>query len=492
MAEPSPPAPPLERLSTGVPRLDQILRGGIPRGSVVLVAGAPGTGKTTLGNQLAFAHAAGGGRVIFASVLAETHDRLLAHMAGFTFFDSTRAGSSIQYLSLLGILEEEGMEAVLDALRRVVREQGAGLLVVDGTATVAELATSRLSFGRFVNRLQVQSALLGCTTLLLINPDPEAVGDLATHPDGLVVLRQERAGSRRMRTLEVAKLRGADPLGGHHEFAITETGVALYPRLEAALAPDPVAPEPTGDRLGFGLPGLDAMLGGGLLPGSSTLLMGTPGAGKTLTGLHLLVEGARRSERGLIAGFHESPERLIRTAAGVGLDLAGPVAAGLVQILWRPPLELSPDAWAWDLLAAVAAHRPHRLLVDALTDVERRIPGPDRPPDFVAALAGALRAAGVTTLFNAELSTLVGPELRVPLPAVSVALDALILLRHFEWGSRLQRLVSILKERETAFDPTIREFIIGAQGIVVGEPFGGATALLTGAPRTGLTPEHNA
>jgi circadian clock protein KaiC len=143
------------------------------------------------------------------------------------------------------------------------------------------------------------------------------------------------------------------------------------------------------------------MLGGGLLPGSSTLLMGTPGAGKTLTGLHLVVAGARRGERGLVAGFHESPDRLIRTATGIGLDLGRHVASGLVRILWRPPLELSPDAWVWELLAAVEEHRPTRLVVDALTDVERRIPGPDRPPDFVAALTGALRTAGVTTLVNA-------------------------------------------------------------------------------------------
>ena len=230
------------------------------------------------------------------------------------------------------------------------------------------------------------------------------------------------------------------------------------------------------------------MLGGGLPPGSSTLLMGTPGAGKTLTGLHLVVAGAQRGEPGLIAGFHEGPERLARTAAGIGLDLGSHVASGLVRILWRAPLELSPDAWAWALLAAVAEHRPRRLLVDALTDVERRIPGQGRPADFVAALTGALRAAGVTALFNAELSTLVGPELRIPLPAVSVALDALVLLRYFEQGSRLQRLVSVLKMRESAFDPTIRELVIGDQGIAVGGPFVGAGALLTGGPVPGSAP----
>ncbi len=405
---------------------------------------------------------------------------MIANLTSFGFFDPAAVGGGVRYLSVLPAVEE-GLDTVPRALREMVREAGATLLVVDGTAVVEDLAPSVLDFRHLTNRLQAQSAMLGCTTVLLINRDPNQFGASATHADGLIGLRQELVGDRRVRTLEVVKLRGVDHLGGRHEFSLQPTGVVVAPRLEAAMADAPPYAEPDGDRLGFGVPSLDAMLDGGLLPGSSTLLMGTPGAGKTLTGLHFAVAGARRGETALIAGFHERPERLARAAAGVGLDLAGPLAEGSVRVMWRPSLELSPDAWAWGLLAAVAEHRPRRLVVDALTDLERRIPGPNRPADFMAALTGALRAAGVATIFTAELATLVGPELRVPLPAVSVALDNIVLLRYFELASRLRRLVTVLKTRESAFDPAIRDFTIGNDGITVGGPFVGATAILTGA-----------
>jgi circadian clock protein KaiC len=469
--------PRLAQLPTGVPGLDTVLHGGIPIGSVVLVAGTPGTGKTTLGNQLAHVHAAAGGTAVFATAMAETHDRMLAHLAGFGFFDDRLVGRGVKYLNVLTEVRE-GIDALGSALLRIVREHQATLVVLDGTTVVADL-TSLLDFRQLVNRLQAQSALLGCTTVLLINRDLNEMSDVATAADGLIELRQELIGSRRARTLQVVKLRGVNHLGGYHEFVIGAGGIVVFPRLEAVRSDGEPPDDLEGERLGFGVPTLDAMLGGGLLPGSSTLLLGTPGAGKTLTGLHFLVEGARRGERGFIAGFHESPRRLIRAAARVGLDIGPFVERGLIRILWRPPLELSADAWAWDLLTAVAADQPVRLVVDAITDVERGLARSDRAPGFVAAFVEALRRAGVTVLVNAELGTLAGPELPVPLPAITTVLDTLILLRSFESGAQLHRLVSVLKERESAFDPVSRSFTIGEQGIAMGERHPGVPVLTT-------------
>jgi circadian clock protein KaiC len=273
-----------------------------------------------------------------------------------------------------------------------------------------------------------------------------------------------------------------DHLTGRHEFVISDAGIVVSPRLEALVAgsnlPD-AASVPR--RLSTGMSGLDAMLGEGLLAHSSTLLAGNPGAGKTLTGAHFIVAGAERGEPGLIAGFHESPQRLVATADAVGLDLGRLVDAGVVRILWQLPTELSPDAWAQTLLAAMAEQRPARLFVDALTDVQQHMVPSDRLGDYMTALVTVLRSAGVTSLFAAELDTLVGPELRIPIPTVSAILDNTILLRRFELGGQLQRLVSVIKMRQSAADSALRNFDITDAGITIGEPFSQATALLTGS-----------
>jgi circadian clock protein KaiC len=446
-----------------------------------LVAGPPGTGKTTLGNQLAYAHAAGGGSAVFATLLAESHDTMLANLRGFRFFDPALAGNRVRHLSLLDALEAEGLDGVLGAARRVVREAGATLLVVDGTAVIDGAPASALDLRRFAQRLQTLAPLLACTTVLLTSHDPGELSPLAAQVDGVVVLASERSHSRRVRTLEVLKLRGARHAEGLHEVAITEDGVTVYPRLEALAGGDRPAQGPD-LGLGTGVSGLDAMLGGGLMPLSSTLVLGTPGAGKTLLGLSFLAEGASRGERVLVAGFHETAADLARTAAGIGLDLGRHVEDGRLRVLWDPPLEVSVDAWAWRLLAAIAEHRPSRVFLDALTDVQRLIAVPERMPAYVAALVNELRARGATTLIAAEIDAYSDDRLAVPVPAASATMDNGVLLRHVELRSEMHRLVSVLKARRTPTDPAVRAFTIGSEGIAVAGPFAATSGLLTGRP----------
>jgi circadian clock protein KaiC len=372
----------------------------------------------------------------------------------------------------LAVLEQEGADGVVDAVWQSVRDHGATLLVIDGASVPAGFDA-----GPFVHRLQTRSAMLGCTTVLLAGSDDGTRA--AGHVDGVIELTNEPAGSRDARWLRVAKLRGSSYLSGRHRFAIGSTGVAVFPRLEAARADLEPAFADSRQRVPVGVPGLDAMLSGGLPSASSTLLLGTPGAGKTLLGLHFLAEGARRGEPGLIAAFNETGPALAATAERAGLELRSHMESGLVRVLWRPPLERSPDEWAWQLLAAIDEHKPKRLVVDAFTDLARLFVIPERQTRFASALANELRNRQVTTVFAMEIDAFAGPELAAPIPNISATMDNGILLRSAEVESELRRLVSVLKLRMSPFDQAIRGFTIGDGGIHVGDRVA-ATGLLTG------------
>jgi circadian clock protein KaiC len=292
--------PSLARLPTGVTGFDAITGGGLPTRRTLLVTGAPGTGKTTFGNQLAFAHASRGGHVIVATLLTETHDVLLENLQSFRFFDADLVGDRVHYLSLLTPLMEGGLDATIDVLRREVRQANATLLVVDGTAIADDFASSTFDLWRFAQRLESQSSLLGCTTVLLTSTGARDSDPLWAHVNGVVLLTNRLLGSRHVRMLEVVKMRGAGYANGAHQFAIRKDGIIVFPRLES-LAGGYRQPQKTLHHLGTGVSRLDSMLGGGLMPLSTTIVMGTPGAGKTILGLHFLMEGAARGERSLFA-----------------------------------------------------------------------------------------------------------------------------------------------------------------------------------------------
>jgi len=448
------------------------------------VLGPPGAGKTVLGNHVAFNVARSTGNVVVATLLVESHDRMMSHLRQFGFFLTNEIGDRIHFLSLYDEVSSNGLSGCLEHIRRVVRERQATLLVLDGAGRLEDFAASELEFRRFTYELQIQLAALGCTALLLSDQDVTRLHPIEMHVDGIIALRDERIDAYCMRSLEVRKLRGVNFLRGAHAMTISQDGVEVYPRLEAISATSPAPPAPGHDRLGFGVDELDDMLYGGLLSGSMTMILGAPGAGKTISGIHFLHQGLSLGERSVFVTFNETPDELIEKSEAIGHSLRSFVRDGQCRIHWQPPLEVLVDAWSQTVLKLVDELQPRRLFLDGVSDIERQDHAGQRLPSILAALGNELRARGVTTLLTTENRGLVGGTLDVPLPTPSATVSNIILLRYVELHSQLHRLVSVLKTRSSAHDTSIREFVISDCGMRVSETFESAEAVLTGVARS--------
>jgi circadian clock protein KaiC len=275
--------PELERIATGVPGLDEVLKGGFFEGAVYIVRGTPGAGKTILANQICFQHARRGKRALFVTLLAENHARMLQHLEQMSFYDARLIPKYVYYISAFRVLEENGLKGMMELLRREMRAHEASILILDGLIAVEETSTSDREFRKFIHELQAHAAAAGCCTLLLTNGRRGEYHPEHTMVDGLVTLEDVPYGKRRQRELEVRKFRGSASLRGRHPFQITDDGLVVHPRPESRFLRN------TGivnaDRISTGIAQLDTMTGGGLIAGSSTLLLGPSGAGKTTLGL---------------------------------------------------------------------------------------------------------------------------------------------------------------------------------------------------------------
>jgi len=471
------------RIPTGVQGLDTILRGGLIRGAGYLVVGEPGAGKTILCNQICFSHVAGGGRALYMTVLAESHTRMLTYLRSLDFFDEDPIGDALVYLSGYSTVAQAGLRGLLELLRSEVRTHQATLLVIDGLSTLEGSAASYLEFKRFVSDLQTSLDMLGCTTILQAQPSiDDRTTVIHTIVDGVIRLFDHRVGLYAVRELEIQKLRGSDSLRGRHQFEITSAGLVVHPRTEAVYAETIALGPKTRGRVRFGSSRLDEMLHGGLLTGSSTLVLGPPGSGKTLLGLHLLAEGARAGEQGLYFGFYESPAYLVEKAEGIGLELRDAVERGRLDILWQPAIENGLDELAERLLTMVKERKVKRLVVDGLRAFERAAVYAERIGPFFTALSARLRMLEVTTIFTYTLPELFAPSVTVLAPGTE-EVDNMILLRYVELRSQLYRLISLVKIRDSDYEPAVREFTIGSDGLQVSSTFESAENILTGRAR---------
>jgi circadian clock protein KaiC len=474
-----------DRALTGIAGLDAVLAGGLPRDRLYLVEGTPGTGKTTLALQFLLEGQRLGERGMYVT-LSETADELRASAAshgwsldGISIIELVpEAGiGSEQEQTLLHPAEFELGETTGRILERIEQERPARL-VLDSLSELRLLAQTPLRYRRQILALKHRFTSHRCTVLLLDDQSTQP-RDLQLHSiaHGVIALElsSNRYGAER-RSLNVVKLRGVRFRGGHHDYTIETGGLAVYPRLVASEHRTELSPV----SVSTGIPELDALLGGGLVPGTSTLLMGPTGTGKTSTATRCALAALERGERAAVFMFDEELGTFFTRSAGLGMTLRPHLDAGRLQVRQIEPAELSPGEFVHRVRRAVEVEGARVVLIDSLNGYFHAMPNEQYLILQMHEVLSYLSQHEVVTLLILGQHGLVG-EVRSDVD-LSYLSDAIILMRFFEAAGSVRRGLSVVKTRISDHEPTIREFKLGPDGLTIGAVLRDFDGVLSGTP----------
>jgi circadian clock protein KaiC len=467
----------IRQLPTGVRGLDEILGGGLPEYSFNIIAGTPGCGKTTLAHQFVFANATPARPALYFTVLGEPAIKMLRYQQQYSFFDEAKLNTSIRFINLSEIVVEQNLDAVLTEITRQVETTGPGVVVVDSFRTVLRKITAsagretEMELQSFIQQLAMLLTSFQATTFLIGEYTEAEIRDnpVFTVADGLFWLSQVAERNSVVRKLQIVKLRGQASVPGLHTMRIGADGLQAFSRT-LGLVGKKTAPR-TARRLSIGIRELDKLLGGGIPEGDSVLIAGPSGTGKSALATQFIAAGLRRGEAGIIAIFEERPDAYLKRAAGLGLDLATPRQSGKLRLLYLRPLDLSVDETMQAILDAVTETGATRLVIDSLVGFEMAL-APGFRTDFRESLyrmIGALTGAGVTIVSTVEIE-----DAFTAFPfshyAISFLTDDIIRLRYVEIDGQLRKILVVVKMRGGDHSKDIREYTIGATGVVLAPP----------------------
>jgi circadian clock protein KaiC len=477
----------LPKASTGIAGLDDILCGGLARSRLHLLEGTPGTGKTTVALQYLMEGAKAGERGMYVT-LAETEDELRAGAAshGWSLDDNVKIFELAPPESLLDPEQQqtllyssdlelgETVKLIFEAIEAFKPSR----VVLDSLSEIRLLSQSSLRYRRQILSLKHYFAHHQASVLMLDDLTGER-SDQTVHSIAHCVMRLEElapnygAERRRMR---VIKCRGQKFRGGYHDFAITTGGVQIYPRLVAADTQTSFSR----DRATSRIPALDALLGGGIEKGSSALILGPAGTGKSLLSLHFAAAAVERGERAALFIFDEELGLLFNRALALGIDLRRLCDTGKMFIEQVDAAEQSPGEFAHKVRACIDKGEVRTVIIDSLNGYQAAMPEEQFLVLHIHELLQYLNRQGATTFLTVAQHGMVG-DMRSPIDLTYLA-DTVLLLRYFEAVGRVRRAISVIKKRGGTHEATIREFWIGSSGFKVGPPLHDFQGILRGIP----------
>lgn len=473
----------LERLSTGSVAFDRLLDGGLPVRSMTVVAGEPGAGKTLFALQMLFHLGRQGKKGLYFTTLSEPALKLVKYMQQFSFFDEEALGKQVVFVDLGSVVRGRNAEDTLKAISDRVEQEEPAIVVIDSFKAMRDLLGDPQAIRTFVYDLAVHMAGWGAAALFVGEYTTEEIAQLAEFAvaDGVLRFGTQREELTALRVVDVLKLRGADCVTGRHFFEIGPDGLTFFPRVRSPDANDDAAVASFAERASTGIAGLDEMLGGGLPRSSSTVIQGATGTGKTLLGLHFLLEGALRGEPGVHFTLEETTDQLRGIVRAFGWDLLELERRGLVTLSYASPVELSTDAFLNRARGLLEQVKARRAVLDSLTSMELGVSSPRRFKELVYSMTKHFRALGVTFNMNMEVTELLGSA-QLSGHGISFAADNLIQLKYVEQDGHLDRGISVLKARGVRHDTEVRKMSIEGRGIEIGAPFRGLRGVLTGLP----------